>query len=430
MTQTPQRAQPARIRLRRARSVRGFSLLELLVAMSIFSVISVGIITLLARVSEFTQSGSSKTETLDALQTFTQSFARDISGIHAMAESDTGAPAVRLYSDVANCDVDGNGKPDAPVRRLMFTKLISEESSAPGTRSAGSSLDAKSYTDQKDDSAEAQKGTLRATGGLMEVFWTALPDDPADPAVCTLYRAYRSPIGGPQSLMPDAPAPANGGGSAADRGPLTLAEVKPVATAVLPGVLHFGVEFWGRKTQTWDPMRAPPEGPLLTWDSTRGIMPRGNLRAGATDGFFYAKDRNAPGSTGEDSLQDPTDDTFPRRLRVTLVVEEIGENRKVGNLAADLSADAKVLELYGTGFIPAVDTTQKFVKIGSEWIQFDEIDGGSRLTGLRRGQRGTVAQRHETGRMVHYGRTVVREFPVPTFRDAYKDELPAITERR
>ena len=79
------------LRIRPAAARAGFSLLELLVAMSIFSVISVGIITLLARVSEFTQSGSSKTETLDALQTFTQSFARDVSGIQTMAESDTGA---------------------------------------------------------------------------------------------------------------------------------------------------------------------------------------------------------------------------------------------------------------------------------------------------------------------------------------------------
>lgn len=428
----PTHRSPSAVRVRpvAVRAARGgFSLLELLVAMSIFSVISVGIITLLARVSEFTQSGSSKTETLDALQTFTQSFARDVSGIQTMAESDAGAPTVRLYSDVAACDVNGDSKPDAPVRRLFFTKLIPDEASSPGTRTAGTALDAKAYTDQKDDAAEAEKGTLKATGGLMEVFWTAIPDDAADPAVCTLYRAYRSPIGGPESLMPDKPASDMGGGAPADRGPLNLSEVKPIASAVLPGVLHFGVEFWGRRTQSWDTATAPPKGPFVTWDSTRGIMPRGNVRAGMTDGFFYAKDGKLPQDQGVDSLNDPTDDTFPRRLRVTLVVEEVGTNRKVGNLAADLSADAKVLDLYDASFIPAVDTTAKFVKLGSEWIQFEAVSG-TQLTGLRRGQRGTTAQRHDMGRMVHYGRTVVREFSVPTFRDAYKDELPSITERR
>ncbi len=90
--------------------------------------------------------------------------------------------------------------------------------------------------------------------------------------------------------------------------------------------------------------------------------------------------------------------------------------------------DASVVEVSDVRFIPATDTTQRFVKIGPEWIEFTAVDG-ARITGCKRGVRGTTAVAHEHGARVHYGRTVVREIAVSTFRDAYRDELPTITGR-
>lgn len=412
----------------------GFSLLELLVAMSIFTLIGVGLVTLLARTSEFTRAGTSKTETLDALQTFTETFDRDVAGLYTTPASETGTPDVRLYSDVASADVDGDGRKDVPIRRLMFVRLIEQEATSPATREAGTTVGAEEYLDLDRDAEEAAAGKLRATGGLMEVFWTAVPESADDLAVMTLYRACRSPIGPP----PPVPAPGVPGGvvdpaatpsllpvrsgndlTAAgmpERGPLDLPEIRSVARPVLAGVLHFGVEFWGRKTETWDPAEPPPKGPLLVWDSSRGILAKGK----GVEGFFLAQ--------GPDSLDDPGDDTFPRRIRVTVVVEEVGRGAVRGRLFSELAPDSKTVELYDASFLPANDTTRRYIKIGAEWIAFDNVDG-NRLTGCSRGVRGTVAGAHSQGAVVHYGRTVVKEYAVATFRDAYRDELPALTGR-
>jgi hypothetical protein len=182
-------------------------------------------------------------------------------------------------------------------------------------------------------------------------------------------------------------------------------------------VLHFGLEFWSRRTETWDPSEPPPKGPSLLWDSTRAILPKGK----GLDGFFFAQ-------PGRDSLADPGDDTYPRRIRVTVVVEEVGRNALTGRLFGDVAPDAKSIELYDAKFLPTTDTTQRHVKIGAEWIQFEDVSG-NRLTGCKRGVRGTTAAAHTAGAFVHHGRTIVKEYAVATFRDAYRDELPALTGR-
>ena len=407
-------------------SPAGFSLIELLVAMGIFSVIGVAIVSLLARASEFSRLGSSTTEVLDTLQSFTETFGADSAAIYTRAASARGAPNVRLWSDIVKCDVDGDGKPDTTVRRLMFVRMIQDEATSPTTRAAGTVVGAREFYDQSKDVQEAANGTLRATGGLQEVFWTAVPESKDDLSVMTLYRAVVSPIGVPgRTFFPNRTADDPAARGPQDRGPVDLADIKAVARPVLSGVLYFGVEFWARRTETWDTSIVPPKGPLAVWDSTRGIMQKAAGRS--TEGFWYAK---ASGADSPSSLDDPTDDTFPRRMRVTLVAEESGQAARTGVLMGDITPDTSFVELSDTKFIPATDTTHRFVKIGSEWIEFQSVEDGGRLTGCKRGARGTTAQTHTQGERVHYGRTVVREISIATFRDAYRDELPSDGGRR
>lgn len=410
------------LRRRGTRTGRGFSLIEMMVAMSIFSMLGIAIVTLLSRAADFSRAGTSATGTMDALQSFTVAFTDDAAGLSSRTDSETGVPSVRLWSDLVQCDIDGDGKHDALTRRLMFVRAVPNDATDPVTRMAGTTLGAKAVFDQANDLDESKAGKLRATGGAMEVLWTAVPDSTEDLALMTLYRGVRSPIGGPGSLFPSRVAADPAARGPADRGPVTPAEVRTVARPVLSNVLYFGVEFWARRTETWDPTIRPPKGPLMTWDSTRGVMRKG---IGAEE-FFYASEQkpDVPPSFG-----DPTDDTFPRRLRVTLVVEEPGNSARTGILMQDLSADGGTIEVSDTRFIPATDTARRFVKIGQEWIEFQSADGTS-LRGCRRGARGTMPQAHASTAVVHYGRTVVREVSVATFRDAYRDELPAIGGRR
>ena len=400
----------------------GYTLTELLLAMGLFSMLGVGLVSLLSRASDFLTVGTSTTETLDSLQTFSEAFSEDVATLYTVPASESGRPDVRMYSDVVECRLGEEGEdfPDdrdkAEIQRLFFVRMIPNEGTAPLTRAAGMNVEAKGVLDQQNDSAESADAQLRATGGLMEVFWAAVPESMDDPAVMRLYRGYRSPIGGAESLLPTGYA-GDAGTSKADRGARDRHEIEQVARPILSGVLHFGVQFWSRRTETWDERVTPPKGPLHTWDSTRGIMPR-LQRGGGHDGFNLAQ--------GAESLDDPTDDTFPRRIRVTLVVEEVAKKVNVGTLAEGVDKSAKYIRVEDARFIPAIDQKRRFVKIGAEWIEFSGVDSrDGTLQGCVRGARGTVARAHSAGAPVHHGRTVVREFRLATFRDTYADDLPA-----
>lgn len=402
-------------RMHHSRSA-GFSLMELMLAMALFSLLSVSLVTLLSRATGLLAEGNSGVDTLDKLQLFSETFEKDAATIYTQRDSDEGIPDVRFYSDFADSRYDPeDDKAVVTVQRLMFVRMIPNEATSTLTRQAGSAIGegAKEYLDQKDDTLESSEGRLRATGGQMAVMYTAIPESTDDPAVLTLFRAIRSPLGGDKSLLPTLRA-TDPSATVERRGPLHLKEVQEVADPLLKGVLYFGVEFWGRKTRVWDTNMRPPAGSSPTWDSTRGILDGSR----GTAGFHLAKF----GVGAESSLSDPVDDVFPRRMRVTLVVEELGRNARTGLLADDISADARSLELLSTSFIPTVEGARRFVKIGTEWIEFMGNDDGS-LTNLKRGARGTTAQAHVADSVVHHGRTLVREFVIPTYRDTYQEDL-------
>lgn len=399
----------------------GYTLIELLLAMALFSALSTGLIALLARSSEFLSSGASQTETMDSIQTFAEAFGSDVATMASRADCETGLPDVRLFCDWAQTDIDGDKKPDLTTQRLFFVRAIPNASSSDAAWSSGVQLGAKDYLNQIDDSKKVANASLKASGGLMEVFWTAVPESQEDLAVMQIWRGYRAPPGGPGSLLPtkgasDVLAPAS------EKGPMSKVDVRAVARPVLSGVLFFGVDFWSRRTTSWDhKVRPRDNGPLATWDSTRGILPPGE----DLDGFWFSKRTGLQDTT---SLNDPTDDTYPRKIRVTCVIEELGRNARVGYLSEDLPPDVKSIPCADTRFFPAIDTAQRYVKIGGEWIEVGLPDRTS-IPVVRRGARGTIPALHRAGERIHHGRTFVQEYAVAAFRDTYRDELGSSTTR-
>lgn len=399
----------------------GYTLIELLLAMALFSALSTGLIALLARSSEFLASGASQTETMDSIGTFAEAFGGDVATMASRADAENGRPDVRLFCDWADCDVDGDKKPDAVIERLFFVRAIPNASSSDSAWSSGVQIGAKDYLNQIDDAKKVTNASLKASGGLMEVFWTAVPESTDDLAVMQIWRGYRAPPGGPGSLFPlkgakDPVAPAS------EKGPVNKVDVRAVAKPMLSGVLFFGVDFWARRTTTWDhKVRPRDNGPLATWDSTRGILPLGE----DLDSFWFSK---RTGMQDQTSLNDPTDDTYPRKIRVTCVIEELGRNARVGYLTDDLPPDVKSIPCADTRFFPAIDTAQRFVKIEAEWIEVGLPDRGS-FPVVRRGARGTLPALHRAGSKVHHGRSFVQEYDVAAFRDTYRDELGANTSR-
>ncbi|NUN53659.1 MAG: hypothetical protein HUU06_12860, partial [Planctomycetaceae bacterium] len=145
-----------------------------------------------------------------------------------------------------------------------------------------------------------------------------------------------------------------------------------------------------------------------TWDSTRGLLPAGI----GPDQFFLAK--------GPSSLENSVDDVFPAKVRVTLVVDRVGSDARVGELAQGIGPEDTTIRVDSTRFAPGGDPVGKFVKIGNEWIQWSDRDDTT-FTVERRGARGTRKETHASGALVRAGATLVRDVPVPAHREDWNE---------
>jgi len=187
----------------------------------------------------------------------------------------------------------------------------------------------------------------------------------------------------------------------------TLA-LRDVTIPILTDLLHFEVLLWGQTTKSWTSVSGSAGGPFACWDSARG-----GWVVDAASGGTFALDR------GPDSANDPRDDVQPHAILVRCVVAQLAGAPPEGLLVDSLDADETSLRLYDGEAFPGRENGG-FVKIGTEWIGYAERDG-DRLLGLRRGQRGTVAQDHGTMARVHVGRTVEFVVPLAHAKDDWND---------
>jgi prepilin-type N-terminal cleavage/methylation domain-containing protein len=183
---------------------------------------------------------------------------------------------------------------------------------------------------------------------------------------------------------------------------LVLASTRVVAS----GLLHFGIECWSQRTQSWTD--ALGRGGETRWDSARAGLLARPADAGAADAGFAL-------DLSEASRLDPRDDVWPRWLRVTIVVAGAREVPPEGYLADPLSAEDQQLRVTRADDLPdAAD--QPWLKVDGEWVRFASRDG-ELVTGLRRAQRGTQAVDHARGAAVRVGREIVLQVPLRAGRD-------------
>jgi prepilin-type N-terminal cleavage/methylation domain-containing protein len=421
-------AAPDAARRFRAPAAPGFTLVEIMVAMVIFSVIGIALIALLRQSTTFLEKGQAGSEVQDVMENIDRQLADDFANVYIKPASNDGVPDVRFVADRLFWDTDNDGMDDCWSPRLSFVRSVSGEAADPLLRQAGEKAGASSVVDGQEDAKEAEEGDLRAAGGKAEVTWILVPDARAKedrngeiPSLGTLYRGSRMPIGGgpTQSFLPLEPW----GGKKTEfsrMGITTRQECTERLRPVLVGVLHFELQFWSRHVRPEaaklvvngrlnDPV--PPDrgggGLSPMWDSTRGIYPKGNA-----DGQFFL------GRTG--SLADPVDDVFPSRIRVTVVVDRVGKDASTGELARSIGPEDSTISVDNTRFAPAGDPAGRFIKIGREWIQWASKDARGFVV-EKRGARGTKREAHEAGSTVRAGATLVREYPVPAHREDWND---------
>ncbi|MGE0711108.1 MAG: type II secretion system protein J [Planctomycetota bacterium] len=403
---------------------RRFSLLEVLVAMSILVVLGTALMVILRGGLNTWRRSEARRESYDMAQSILLQLRDDFGSMLGPVESPLpglGETEARLL-----CVPEADGR-----TTLFLVRSLKAENEHPITGHAGSVIGADAVIDQRDDLAEARAARLRATGGAAEVAWVLGPDN-------VLYRGVRTPIGPPLSLfaeggyelappLPEMPtagaepqAPSPSPSPSAEPGVLRPALLRPFAR----NVIYFECLFRSQYTRTWSTrypaLREPRDkevpGPLDYWDSTRALV-----------SFQGADDREFHTFLGADSLTDPRDDIFPSAVQVTVVLEEANFAGSSTFLTAPVGAqDTEILvqdpnRIYERS--PDGSPRLGYVRIGDEWIEFDEVRGRA-LHVTKRGARRTTPADHDLSDEVFAGQSFTVVLECPAWREDLSDGRP------
>lgn len=361
------------------------TLLEILVAIGIFSMIGATLVMLLNQAVKGWRAGEARREAFEEAQTILRIVREDLQNAFLTA------PALKKGEVRGKmvCDYDEAGR-----QRLALVRTLASEARHPIASLAGTALWADEHLDGDRDWAQAKEGRLQATAGLQEVLYAF---DPKDPTL--LLRGTRSPPGGPGTLFAV---------DVVDDPEKLQAAARPLSSRVL----FLGFRFWTQHTKSWDGTSRPTpgdirSGPAYEWDSTRALLePPPGL---PDDAFRFFR--------GAGSLEDPGDDILPERVEVTLVVAEDYPAGPWTFLEAPLAADAEAMQVRDTRRFA---DRLPWVRVGAEWIRV-KIGGANRLLVEPggRGGRGTLPAEHPIGADVTTGRTFRMVVAVPAAREAW-----------
>ena len=425
----------------------GYTLLEVVIAVGILVVLGSGLATLLTQGISIWRRAENRGKVYDQARILLERMAEDLRSVVVDSGSGRGSPWVRFI-----CDQDYLGR-----QRLRFVRTISAETSNELLRKGGQYLAVKTpaFFDGKNDRMEAGGGALGAPGGLMEVVYLRDPRK----LETYLWRGYRSPVGGMGSLLNENnlkddvleelvkkldAAVSREEDQQLLAGRLDEKEQEKLFAAseearkdiewamtgfsrrLTDGVLHLGFSFWGPTTNTWDPV-APmvlaggrrKSGPLDHWDSTRAVLDVSPLESGEFS--FKSKDG---------SLTDRSDDIFPERVELTLVIRD--DNSESLYLIDQLSKGAASFRVSKPLSLPE-DEDERYILVGDEWMYMNGIDGTLVLVEKDgRGWRGSVEKRHPPGTRVDLGVTFRRVVEMPGSRKSRSagERAPAPVKRK
>ncbi len=403
---------------------RAFTLLEIMIAMSLFSAIGFAVVMLMGAGVDMWLQGTRGSRAEDRREMSLPRLEDDLRMVRIPSQRDRipvdlkgGKQQEELRALVPENRFSSGyitykfGEREIPCRYLSFVRSMQGLGEIEVyARRAGTNPKGKAYIDGTNDEQEFKENMHRPTGGQIEVLWIWLPDGD-EPGLGTVYRAYRSPIGGKGTLLD----PKN----YADHGAL-MRVIKP--QPVFQDVLMFDLYFWTQFTTTWEFHKGDPRvtsriiaradasgatpgpqpcGPSRTWDSTRGLQVAG------PNGFRLHKTAK--------SANYAADDIWPRAVRIEFALREMQSELK-----RSLATSAPSFSVHDANFATGMGVIYNMMfKIGPEWVRVRERDSRDLDTFILdgRGRRGTVAVNHAEDTPVYFGRIYDVTVPMPVFRD-------------
>ncbi len=375
------------------RATRGFTLIELVTAIAIFAILVGMLAQMIKGALDVWRMGEGGREALERGSSLLEFIATDLRMLRADPAPGASDAPVRLIADHGFYDLDLDQAEESVLQRLRFVRSCPEERFDSRVRRAGDLPGGQAAV--SDTEAGGGQPEL-APGGLAELAYAtlALPQAGRDPALLTLYRLFRAPIGGEGSLFQER----------------LWDDPRKLCGAAVPmadNLLYLGFEFWSRDTLSWSDPPDQAGGRLTVWDSTRALL----LDAEGFNGFLLRK--------GAASLEDGSDDVFPRRVRITLVLERDEDEAATVRLAAAMTATSNILRPDALKPFAGTRPLHPFLKVEGEWMEWSQVaDGGVKVL---RGARGSGRRAHAAGARLRFGQTFQRVVEIPVFREDWND---------
>jgi len=355
-------------RSHREGSRRGFTLVEVLLAIGLLSILVIALVRLLdtsLRIWGRTEESRDLQEMGAAVLDL---FADDVYALEPGPRGD-------LVADWVRFDTDRDGSPGMVWPRVRLVRQPPPAALRP--RSTGAS-------------AVASRG--EGSARLREVCWALLPADGVDAderSIGVLWRGER--VFGDEDTL-----------SLLDERFFDAAE-KPLAgslAAVTGGVLWFEPWFATHTSVLRDGWTLGPElgDCAASWDARD---------AGRPDPALSWLNEPAAGMPVVDDRPH-----LPRRVRLTLEVERPADLRHRARLAAGVDRESGRILVDDEARLPEAGG---WILVDEEWMRLGPVSRGS--AAVERAGRGTRAAAHAAGALVHHGTRLVREVPVGTSRE-------------
>lgn len=338
----------------------GMTLIELLIAFAIFTVMIAGMVALMVGTLQGWRSSERGKDTGERAQRILRQIERDLRCAHVDDQWIDDPAAGRLRYAQTLCAPDATGRPQLTLVRA-------------GTQGAAAARQAG----QRYNAVDAYLSLTEVHYGM----------DPQKAGV--LLRSEQSfnrfDVKKDRSLF-----------SEKARRSAALASL---AAPVDNGVLHLEFQFWSAATKEWTTSKGPTAGgPSLLWDSSRRDLPE----------FFMT-------SRMRDVAEAP-DFVMPRTVRIVLVLEPLTGSERGTILTEPLGPGDRQMTVGDGREIP---DPPGYVAVGDERIAYDKKEGSVVRISRRGGGGGKKAEAvsHAVGERVRYGQTYISDVTIPLARD-------------
>ena len=353
----------------------GLSLVELVLAAGMLSVLTLALLTLLDTTLEILRKTDARRDKVESASAMGDLLRRDLVALE-------NGPRGDLWADWAFLDGDKDGTTGGAYARLRFGRRATD---AEVLR-----LQAR-YEGEGGARTSAQPDPMRGEG-LLEISWALMPrvtESPTRTVDRVLWRGERI-VGDPDSI------------SHLDERFFDAAGRAPAGAMeeVSGGVLWFGMSFATQTSTLWDGWsfgetladcthqwdawtRERPDRDTHVWNEPHVGMPRADEHP-----------------------------VLPRRVRVELTVERQSDLKRRTTLDQRLESDQNTLFVRHADRLPAEGD---YLLVDEEWMRVRDKAG--RRVSVERGVRGSRALPHDADALVHYGPTLRYELPVRLYRE-------------